>query len=219
MLSRPSADEMEPSRPQEEELSGRVSVLVDLARRSLGEMSERQRLAGLQGLRTRLHDRYRARRKLWTGLAVTGVTAGVLFLGVAARRHDPRAPLTLRVESAKLSREGFVEGVGSVRPIIRFSDGSQVSLADGARVHVRALNGQGARVALDDGRVHVYVVHGPDTHWAFEAGPFVITATGTAFSLSWSESTRCLDVGLESGAVTVIGPPSDAPSRCAPGND
>jgi hypothetical protein len=133
---------MDPRRPQEEELSGRASVLVDLARRSLDEMSEQQRLAGLQGLRSRLRDRYRARRMRWTalavtGLAVTGASAGVLLWGLAARWHDrgapgrpnSGAPITLRVDSAKLSSDGLVDAAGSVRPMVRFSDGSQVSLA------------------------------------------------------------------------------------------
>jgi ferric-dicitrate binding protein FerR (iron transport regulator) len=122
----------------------------------------------------------------------------------------------LRVDdSEKLSADGLVETAESVRSMMRFSDGSRVSLADGARVRVHAFDEQGARVTLDDGRVNVYVVNRPDTHWAFEAGPFVVTTTGTTFGLSWSESTRRLDVRVENGAVTVTGPPSDDPQAAA----
>jgi ferric-dicitrate binding protein FerR (iron transport regulator) len=149
----------------------------------------------------------------WIALAVAG--ASVLLWGLAARRHDHGAPITLRVDSAKLSSDGFIEAVGSVRPVVRFSDGSQISLANRARVHVHALDEQGVRVTLDEGRVNVDVVHGPGAHWAFEAGPFVVTATGTTFGLSWSESTRRLDVRVENGAVTVTGPRSDDPQAAA----
>jgi hypothetical protein len=195
-----------------EELGEHATALVELARRSFGEMSERQRLAGLQGLRTRLCDGQRASRMRWTALALSGAGAGiVLLVAVAARRHDHGVPMTLRVEGAELRTDGSVEAAGSLRPVLRFSDGSQVALDEGARVHVHSLDEQGARVTLDEGRAHVYVVHGHDTHWAFEAGPFVVSVTGTAFGLSWSESGRRLDVQLENGAVTVMGPESDVP--------
>jgi hypothetical protein len=203
---------MDPNRRQEDELTERTAELVDLARRSLGEMSEGQRLAGLQGLRTRLSERQRAWRMRWTALAWSGAIAGVVLLvAIAARRHDPSAPLTMRVEGAVLQADGSVEAAGNVRPSLRFSDGSEVSLAERARMHLHSLDEQGARITLDDGRAHVYVAHRQGTHWAFEAGPFVVAVTGTAFDLSWSESARRLDVRLENGAVTVVGPASDAP--------
>jgi len=203
---------MDPNRRQEGELSERTAELVDLARRSLGEMSEGERLAGLQGLRTRLSERQRAWRMRWTALAWSGAIAGVVLLvAIAARRHGPSAPLTMRVEGAALQADGSVEAAGNVRPLLQFSDGSEVSLAERARMHLHSLDEQGARITLDDGRAHVYVVHREGTHWAFEAGPFVVAVTGTAFDLSWSESARRLDVRLENGAVTVVGPASDAP--------
>jgi hypothetical protein len=76
---------MEHSCLQEEELSKQAAGLVDLVRRSLGEMSERQRLAGFQGLRTRLQERHRARRTTrWIALAVFGASAGVIFVAKSA---------------------------------------------------------------------------------------------------------------------------------------
>jgi hypothetical protein len=117
----------------------------------------------------------------------------------------------MRVEGAVLQADGSVEAARNVRPLLQFSDGSEVSLAERARMHVHSLDEQGARITLDDGQAHVYVVHREGTHWAFEAGPFVVAVTGTAFALSWSESARRLDVQLENGAVTVVGPASDAP--------
>ena len=136
-----------------------------------------------------------------------------VVLAVSSVRHRGAvtSPLTLHVESADLRADGTVEGSGSARPVLRFSDGSDVSLNQGARVRVRSTDEHGARITLEQGEAHVYVVHAQGTHWTFDAGPFVVAVTGTAFSLSWREDARHLDVRLENGTVSVSGPASDAP--------
>jgi TolA-binding protein len=95
--------------------------------------------------------------------------------------------------------------------VLHFSDGSEVTLSERSRLHVRAIDEHGARVTLDEGQAHVYVVHAPGTRWSFDAGPFVVAVTGTAFGISWDPNERRLDVRLENGSVTVSGPTSDAP--------
>jgi hypothetical protein len=66
-------------------------------------------------------------------------------------------------------------------------------------------------VILERGEAHVYVEHEPGTRWTFDAGPYVVAVTGTAFALSWREDTQRLDVRLENGTISVSGPVSDAP--------
>jgi TolA-binding protein len=141
------------------------------------------------------------------------VLSGCIALAVlGARRHaDVASGIGLRVEGAELQADGAVEATGLARPVLRFSDGSEISLADGARARVRSTDEHGARVTLERGEAHIYVVHGQGAHWTFDAGPFVVAVTGTAFSLAWREDSQRFDLRLENGAVIVSGPASDAP--------
>jgi TolA-binding protein len=192
-------------------LSAPAVGLVELARESLGDMSERQRAEGLHSLEIRLADRRRPRALgRWSALAAGAV---VCCAGLGAILHigHVHAPIALRLEGAELHAGGYVEAVPSVRPVLRFSDGSEVGLAEGTRVHVRSVEEHGARLTLDDGTAHVYVVPLPGARWSFDAGPFVLGVTGTAFVLAWSSIEHRLDVRLENGSVTVSGPMSDAP--------
>jgi TolA-binding protein len=196
-------------------LNARAAGLVDLARGSLGDMSDAQRIAGLHALRARLAGERRARRARFIAFALAGAgTCAATAWGVATHHAGRSAAaagaLALHVEGAALQSGGAVEA-GSAHPVLRFSDGSEIALAQNARVHVRSIDAHGARVTLDGGEAHVYVVHANDTHWSFDAGPFVVGVTGTAFGLAWREDTQRLDVRLENGTVVVSGPVSDAP--------
>jgi ferric-dicitrate binding protein FerR (iron transport regulator) len=202
-------------------LNDRAAGLVELARRSLGEMTEEQRAAGLHALRTRLVNERRTRQSRWAATAIASAAACAVLGGVVWHRHArlgsavsapavAAASLSVRVEGAVLDGSGSIEA-GTSRPVIRFSDGSEIVLAEKARVHLRSMDDQGAHVTLDDGETHVYVVHAPSTRWIFDAGPFVVNVTGTAFGLAWREETQRLDVRLENGTVLVSGPMSDGP--------
>jgi hypothetical protein len=140
------------------------------------------------------------------------VAAGVVLAVSSARHRGEVAPgLAFHVEGAELRADGTIEGSGLARPVLHFSDGSEVSLTEGARARVRSTDEHGARITLEQGEAHVYVVHAQGTHWTFDAGPFVVAVTGTAFLLSWREDAQRLDVRLENGTVMVNGPASDAP--------
>jgi hypothetical protein len=193
-------------------LSAPAVDLVELARESLGGMSERQRVTGLHSLEIRLANR-RGKRALARWSAALAMGAVVCGVGVGAILYSGRShpPISLRVEGAELHAGGYVEAIPSERPVLRFSDGSEVGLAEGTRVQVRSVDEHGARVTLNEGTVHVYVVHLPGARWSFDAGPFVLDVTGTAFALTWFSIERRLDVKLENGSVMVSGPMSDAP--------
>ncbi len=86
----------------------------------------------------------------------------------------------------------------------RFSEGTVVSFAAGARGRVVGVTAHGARISVEKGAAHFEVVHRPDAEWLAEAGPFVIAVTGTAFDLDWSGAE--LEVVMRSGSVIIRGP-------------
>ncbi|WP_437681431.1 FecR domain-containing protein [Sorangium sp. So ce131] len=197
---------------KEPALSPKAAQLVELARGSLGTMSHQQRTRGL----LRVTERAATRRALWP----SPLRAGALSLAVAAagvlafkgwQRRASADLLSYEVEGGTALQDGSLEAGTSSRPTVRFSDGTEVELAEGARAHIASVTRQGARVALDKGEVHARVVHRSETEWLFDAGPFVVTVTGTAFALAWAPEDERLDLRLENGAVAVSGPLSGAP--------
>ncbi len=89
---------------------------------------------------------------------------------------------------------------------LTFSDGTHVQMAADARGRVVELGRHGGRIALDDGKAHVQVMHLPGANWLFEAGPFLIHVHGTAFSVAWTARESRFDLQMESGVVSVSGP-------------
>lgn len=196
----------------DEALSGRTADLVELARRFPADMSDRQRIAGLQALRLRMSERRRqAARSRWIGAGVGAALGAAATVCVVLFLHSRGTSLAMRVDGGTLQPGGAIEASGTARPVVRFSDGSEIVLGADARVHVDSISAQGAHVTLDRGEAHVYVVHAPGARWTFDAGPFAVAVRGTAFGLAWRDSEQRLDVRLENGAVTVSGPASDAP--------
>ncbi len=195
-----------------EGLSPRAASVAELARQHLGHMSDRQREAILGAVRSKMDERRRARAVRRSAFMVAAAGTCAAFVGILAVRHHGRAEaLSYRVEGADLRAGGYVEAGSSNRPVLRFSDGSEVALAEASRLHVRSVDEHGAQVTLDEGHAHAYITHAVATHWSFEAGPFVVNVTGTAFGISWAADEGRLDVRLENGAVNVSGPVFDKP--------
>ena len=104
---------------------------------------------------------------------------------------------------------GLIEADPGVAPTLHFSDGSAVSLSPGAHASLQHVDSLGARVALTGGSAYVDITHRPGAHWSFEAGPFAIAVTGTAFRFGWNAAQEELDVEMDRGSVEVSGPLSD----------
>ncbi len=195
-----------------EGLSPRAAGVAELARQHLGHMSDRQREAILNAVRLKMDDRRRSRARRRSTFMVVAAGSCAAVVGVfAARHHGHAEPLSFRVEGGDLRAGGSVEAGAASRPVLRFSDGSEVALAEASRLHVRSVDEHGAQVTLDEGHAHAYITHAVATHWSFDAGPFVVNVTGTAFGISWSAEEGRLDVRLENGAVNVSGPVFDKP--------
>jgi hypothetical protein len=117
------------------------------------------------------------------------------------------------LEGGGIAEDGSLRGgaAGDRRPVVKFSDGTQIELRAGARAHVASLTEHGARVSLDEGEVRARVIHWTGARWLFDAGPCVVTVTGTAFALSWTPDEERIDLRLESGSVEVGAPIFDQP--------
>jgi hypothetical protein len=134
-------------------------------------------------------------------LAVAAATALVVAL-VLVRRPEP--PLSYTIDGAAPG-QGYVQA-GPSGASARFSEGTRVSLAPGARGRIVDVGPRGARVSLEEGSAHFDVAHREGAAWLAEAGPFTVTVTGTTFDLVWSGAR--VEVVMYAGSVVVRGPPA-----------
>ncbi|HEX6765853.1 MAG TPA: hypothetical protein VF103_10260 [Polyangiaceae bacterium] len=193
----------EPSR----ELGAPTEELVKLAREELGEMSTRRRVEGFLELNAR---RSPGTRRWWLVASCSAVLVAVTLVFFGYRWIGPHEAGTLSyaVEGGRVDASGTLEAKGNSEPTLRFSDGTEVVFLAGSRGRVKSIGEHGARIAVT-GKVNVNVVHWRGSHWLFDAGPFLITVTGTTFSAEWREADERLEVVLKTGAIAVSGPLSD----------
>jgi hypothetical protein len=140
-------------------------------------------------------------RRRWTALAACAVA--VLCVGgwLLARR-----PLGYHMEGCLLAADGSLATSASRGGAITFADGSQISVEKDARFRLGLLPyGYGADIGLDDGEVHVSVVHRSGASWAVLAGPFRIEVTGTRFGVRWSRPLGHFRVVMLEGEVLIAG--------------
>jgi hypothetical protein len=145
-------------------------------------------------------------RPPWRGLllAGAGVAAAVTLL-VVARGAQRVRPVTYVVADAA-EQDGYIRGTGRGASQVRFSDGTHVDLAQGARVSVLSRGPRGARLRVEEGEARFDVAHLPRAAWSIEAGPYVVYVTGTVFDVSWSGASEVIEVRMRSGSVQVGGP-------------
>src|SRR5436853_444840 len=82
--------------------------------------------------------------------------------------------------------------------VAHFTDGTEVRVEKSARARIVDVESHGARVALEQGRARLRVVHRADARWSVDAGPFSIAVTGTEFDVDWSASDGVLVVEMRS---------------------
>jgi len=149
--------------------------------------------------------RARVSRPPWRGLLVAGAgVAAAIALVMVARDVQRGRPLTYVVAEAA-EQDGYIRG-GSDGSQVRFSDGTHVDLARGARVSVLSRGPRGARLRVEEGEARFDVAHLPHAAWSVEAGPYVVYVTGTVFDVRWSGSDEVIEVRMRSGSVQVGGP-------------
>jgi hypothetical protein len=189
------------------ELSAPAEQLVKLACDELGEMSTGRRAEGFLKLDERRSEGTR-RRKLVFNFAATLAVVTLALFGWNWFALQRAGLLSYAVDGGRIDANGAVEADGSGAPTLRFSDGTEVVFLDGARGRVKSVGKQGARIALS-GKVNVAVVPSRGSRWLFDAGPFLITVTGTAFTAEWREADERLEIALKKGSIAVSGPLSD----------
>ncbi|AUX46930.1 hypothetical protein SOCE26_084400 [Sorangium cellulosum] len=128
-------------------------------------------------------------------LAPLLVIAGLWWLRPAAR-------LEVRIDGAAPADSYVRAGEGGATA--RFSEGTTVRFAPGARGRIAAVTARGAAIHIERGAAHFEVVHLPGAEWIAEAGPFTVAVTGTEFDLSWQDER--LELTMQSGSVAVRGP-------------
>ncbi|MGD0678050.1 MAG: FecR domain-containing protein [Polyangiaceae bacterium] len=181
-------------------------------RQARGQMTMRARLVAGDTLVTRWMQKRPAARRRLRDVGLIGLAFGVLACAAVALvgERSRNAALSYAVEDGRVNRAGFISADPSSHPTVRFSDGSEVRLGAGAKMAIQSVDAHGARVSLAEGKADIEVMHKPGARWFVDAGPFLISVTGTAFDVAWQPDEERLDVRMQRGSVEVGGPLSDA---------
>jgi transmembrane sensor len=195
-------------------LGGHVSGSLEQARTSRDAAARvRARLAAGEG-RARVRPGVGPRRlRKGAVLSALAVAATVFVFAFAAWRESHRALTfsvgTVGTTGTAASNAGvagaFLAAAADADLPITFSDGTQVSVAAGARARVAEVTPRGARLLVESGVVHASVVHRSDTRWLVDAGPFEVKVTGTRFDVAWQPGEQAIVVTLHEGSVVVTG--------------
>jgi hypothetical protein len=165
----------------------------------------------------RLRERRKrsSRRQRWAAPALAAA-AIALVLVIGASLTTRARPLTYVVEGGRVEANGYVSSAGAAGTALRFSDGTRVFLARGARMSIGPTSAHGAHLRVEEGQAHFEVIHRAGADWSVEAGPYRVQVTGTVFDVRWSAGDEAV-VALRVGSVRVAGPHLAAPVTLSPG--
>jgi len=132
------------------------------------------------------------------------VGLGVLYVS-DDRASEP--PMAIRaVEGGKIIDGGYVAESGGSGVRVTFDEGSLFRLEPGSRGRLRSVSPEGPRFSIEQGTAHFEIKRRRGHRWLVEAGPFLVTVTGTAFSITWDASRERFELTLRRGHVLVSGP-------------
>jgi len=191
-----------------DQLSPELYRLTELARGSHGRMSPEQCLRGEQALGERLVDG-RAARRVWLMPGAAAAFSALVLVSALAFRHGLKSgppSLSYVIENGSAAGDQALDVDRGPPRVVRFSDGTEVRVERGTRARVRSLTSHGAELSMTTGALHATVIHSGSSEWRFDAGPFIVHVTGTAFGLSWDPELDRFDLRLERGSVSVSGP-------------
>jgi TolA-binding protein len=180
--------------------------IVEKIHEQRGRMSAPAQRAGEERLVARWRAARTSRQRPVFAVAAAVALAGT---GVAVFEHRAAHSLGYSLEGGHVDRDGVIELNPGAQARIHFSDGSDVSFAAGTHASLRQVDVHGAVVSVGGGSAYVDVTHRPEARWSFEAGPFLIDVTGTAFRFVWDPEGQELDLRMDRGSVRVSGPLSD----------
>jgi TolA-binding protein len=183
----------------------------------LGPPTKEELERGLDGFLARVRPNQPHRRREWRrySLAVTAAALSILVAVVQGptlfRKLFPAheaASLAYRVEGGSELESGYLRESGHDGVQVLFSEGSRFDLIPGARGRIRAVDKQGAHLAVERGTASLRIVPGEARRWLVDVGPFLVTVKGTAFTVSWDPSSEQFELRLRRGRVVVKGPVS-----------
>jgi len=166
---------------------------------------------GLARLRGRLvaegREPWLARRGTpLTAALVAGVLVALLLVWRLPSRTGAAPVAVTQVEGGRILEAGYLAESGGKGMVLSFNEGSRFSLAPGTRGRLRAVTTEGVRLALDHGTAALRITPSHARRWWVEAGPFVVSVTGTDFTVHWDPTSEELGVELRQGRVAVSGP-------------
>jgi hypothetical protein len=159
----------------------------------------------LGSVRTRIAARRASRAVRWLAPAAAVAAAAIVAgLGVYAFKSRP-APMAAMLGDHALAVGEWVSATEPETPPIRFSDGSQITLAQGTRARLATLDGSGAHVVIESGSADVQVTPGRETRYRVSLGPFAVDVKGTRFDVGFRPTDELFTLALHEGRVVVSG--------------
>jgi len=120
----------------------------------------------------------------------------------------PPAELSYQIEGGTLLQGGYLHELGHAGIQLHFAEGSQIAFDPGARGRIRAIDQEGAHLAVDHGKAAFQIHKHEGRRWLIEAGPFLVTVKGTIFTITWDPNGERFELRLRQGNVAVSGPTS-----------
>lgn len=192
-----------------------LAAFADVLRNASAPPAPAELDQGLRSVMARLAGD-RARRWRWLRWSLAGVGAAICIVAaqplISKALHPsagtPRPMPSYRIEGGLVLEGGYLRAASASGMKLVFDEGSQLALAPEARARLRSLDQAGARVAIEQGSARFQVVPGAGRRWWVEAGPFLVTVTGTVFTVAWDPADERLELRLHHGRVVVSGPMS-----------
>jgi TolA-binding protein len=196
---------------------GELGELTSLARESLGRLGPEQSLRGELAVVSRF-SATATKRPAWVAPAAVALLATSAAAAVLLVRHRAEsAALSYVIDKGSSSDDRLLDVDNGPPRTVRFSDGTEVRVDQGTQARIRFVSNRGAELAMSRGALHAAVVHSATSEWRFDAGPFVVHVTGTAFSLEWDPELDRFDLRLEHGSVSVSSPVVNEPIQVRAG--
>jgi hypothetical protein len=192
--------------------SAALDRMTEIARSSLLPLAPADHDMMLAAVSARVTARGR-RRALGPRLPVLGLglaaAACAVWLLLPGTRSNvkPTEGLTYHIEKGEILKGGYLRAFGDNGMRLRFVEGTSLEFMPGARGRLHSVDARGAHFAIDQGTASVQVTHRPGAQWLVDAGPFLITVKGTAFTVAWNATSEQLDLRLVRGLVSVTGGP------------
>jgi hypothetical protein len=200
---------------REPEESRSLTELTEIYRDSLEQPTPAELDRGLDTLLTRVvaakTRRFGAVR--WSLVGAAAAVSVLVALQVASvyrkRLLAPEPPaLAYQIDGGSVIEGGYLRESGRAGMHVQFNEGSKFALAPGTRGRIRAVDRNGAHLAIEHGTASFQVTHGAGRRWLVDVGPFLVTVKGTVFTVTWDPLSEHFELSLRRGSVVVSGPVS-----------